>query len=126
MDDYGTNLRPDLVFLLESTSLGRIVIVELKAPNTSLIADHLRQLRRYMDMTEDWLRLQNRSNTQVFGYLIGSHARGDSKQQGVYDLRKEMDRLTPKDPCQVMSLGEMLDRTSRAHHEILELDSPEH
>lgn len=40
-DPQQDNMRPDLVFLLGNESLHRVVIVELKAPNTPLLHKHL-------------------------------------------------------------------------------------
>ena len=67
------NKRPDLVFLISNKSLKRVVIVELKAPNTPLHNGHLDQLKGYIGRTEKWLREQggDKSGYKVEGYLIG-------------------------------------------------------
>ena len=47
-EPLNANRRPDLVFLLGNEGLRRLVIVELKAPNTPLHHEHLMQLKDYM------------------------------------------------------------------------------
>ena len=58
---------PDLVFLIGNTSLCRLVIVELKASNIKLEAEHLDQLEYYLQRAEEWLETQNLHNFQVCG-----------------------------------------------------------
>ena len=69
------NKRPDLVFILGSGArLSRIIIVELKAPNTPLLGKHLTQLKFYMDDVHEWLkahRPEDRTQYKVEGILIG-------------------------------------------------------
>lgn len=65
----GANLRPDLVFLLGNEPLNRLVIVELKAPNTPLYGGHYRQLQKYVRDAEKWLKTHGRDNVDVQGIL---------------------------------------------------------
>ena len=58
----GKNERPDLVFLLGNDALNRLVIVELKAPNTPCMGNHYRQLQGYVRRAEKWLKQRNRGN----------------------------------------------------------------
>ncbi len=64
--DDGDDDRPDLVFLLGNEASGRLVIVELKAPNVSLDNDHLAQLRSYMKRARDGSRQTRRVSSSPF------------------------------------------------------------
>ena len=82
----GENRRPDLVFLLGNENLGRVVIVELKAPNTPLLHKHLLQLKDYMRIAERYLHDRGKHGVIVEGRLIGTL---DLDREGI-----EIDRLT--------------------------------
>ncbi|MFL6521712.1 MAG: ATP-binding protein [Chthoniobacterales bacterium] len=114
----GKNKRPDLVFLLGSRSLQRIVIVELKAPNTPLHEGHLAQLKGYMQRAETWLKdhFPNRV-IEVEGILIGSHADTTSHAEKVEALRYEISK-NPRAAWKVYDIGEILDQTRAAHDEL--------
>ena len=116
------NKRPDLVFLLGSIGLRRIVIVELKAPNTPLHIDHLTQLQGYIARVEKWI--EDRKDLEgaiVHGYLIGSHAKPDSSAEKVLTLKSVSSKFGPESPVHVLGIDEMLERTKRVHREILDI-----
>lgn len=115
------NKRPDLVFLLSSASLRRLVIVELKAPNTPMHVDHLTQLEGYMRRAEEWLEQQQgeKAEYKVEGYLIGSFGRPESKAEKQKALKYQIDKHQDKSTWRVFDIGEILERTKRAHEEIL-------
>ena len=121
--EIGTNKRPDLVFLLSNTGLHRIVIVELKAPNTPLHIDHLLQLKAYLRRAEDFLKTTRGKDGQykVEGYLIGSYAETDTKAEKVQALWDEMDKQMDSAQWTVFGINEVLDRTMKAHRELLEV-----
>jgi len=133
IEELGTNKRPDLVFLLSNTGLMRLVIVELKAPNTPLHIDHLLQLKGYIRRAEKWLATHGHDvkRYRVEGYLIGSHAESDSRAEKVEALRDEISKAMESQQWTVFGLNEVLDRTMRAHKELLDiyeqaiLDEPE-
>ena len=114
-----TNLRPDLTFLLCNASLKRLVIVELKAPNTPLHIDHLTQLKGYMGRTEEFLQAYPQAGTfKIEGYLIGSLDPA-SKAKKVSELRYEMKNgMGPNSNWRVFDIMEVLNRTRNAHREI--------
>jgi len=114
-----TNERPDLTFLLSNQALKRLIIVELKAPNTPLHNDHLNQLQGYMARAEEFLAAHaDAGQTKVEGLLIGSRAT-DSKAEKVklldYHIKKNMG---PTSPWRVFDILEVLQRTRDAHSEI--------
>lgn len=111
--------RPDLVFVLGNTGLGRCVIVELKAPNLPLSGDHLAQLKRYMDDTETWLKVNKKEQCKVEGILIGSFDTSNSKAQGIRDLAIALKDHTARDPWQVFGLLEVLERTELVHRQMI-------
>jgi hypothetical protein len=121
IEELGSNKRPDLVFLLSNTGLMRIIIVELKAPNTPLHMDHLRQLKGYIRRTEKWLKNSGRDNRRykVEGILIGSHAKADSVAEKVEELRDAIDKEMDSAQWKVFGINEVLDRTMRAHKELM-------
>jgi hypothetical protein len=116
---WGQNRRPDLVFLLGSESLRRIVIVELKAPNTPLHLEHLTQLKGYIARAEEWLEQQGNHTKGIIveGYLIGTKAKPSSSAEGAILLRDEI-KKNPRAQWQVFDVGEVLDRTKAAHQEL--------
>src|SRR6266545_2589757 len=123
IEEMGTNKRPDLVFLLSSKNLRRVVIIELKAPNTPLHIDHLNQLKGYMQRAEAWLGNQRGEKRQykVEGFLIGSHAAPESKSDKVTLLQYEIDNASDSALWKVFDIGEILERTERVHQELLDI-----
>jgi hypothetical protein len=115
-----SNLRPDLVFLLCNKSLNRLVIVELKAPNTPLHIDHLTQLKGYMTRAEEFLQqLMPSASFRVEGLLIGS-LHPNSKADKILQLRREIKKyMGPNCDWKVYDILEVLTRTRDAHREIL-------
>ena len=120
--EYGLNKRPDLVFLLGSRGLRRIVIVELKAPNTPMHFDHLTQLKGYMTRAEDWLKEQGEDleHMTVEGYLIGTKAKPATTAEKARLLRAEI-KKNPRAEWRVFDIGEILERTKAAHQELREI-----
>lgn len=116
----GENRRPDLVFLLGNISLKRIVIVELKAPNTPLLDKHLVQLEDYMDDTRIFLESVNRPNVTIEGCLIGSLAL-DKQALEVRRLERRMRDRGAETKWKVFDLLDLLEQTCNAHEEILEI-----
>jgi hypothetical protein len=118
---FSKNKRPDLVFLLGNRSLKRMVIVELKAPNTPLHNDHLTQLKGYIDRAEGWMKEHPpNQDTQVDGFLIGSKADPSSRNEKVAALRYEI-KSNPRAGWKVYDIGEILDQTREAHHELRDI-----
>lgn len=118
---YAANKRPDLAFLLTNQSLKRLVIVELKAPNTPLHVDHLTQLKGYMQKAEKFLKKIQDGAVKVEGILIGSHqadTAAEKVQQLDYEIEKQMG---PNSPWRVFDIMEILKRTRDAHREILDV-----
>jgi hypothetical protein len=115
----GKNKRPDLVFLLSNNSLNRLVIVELKAPNTPLYGEHLRQLQNYMRRAKDWLTQKGKGHYIVQGYLIGSRGSIDSKADDVLWLEDQIEQSRNEGPWRVYDLLEILDLTEKAHDELI-------
>lgn len=113
--------RPDLVFLLGSRSLGRLVIVELKSANKELEDEHLTQLLAYMENATQWLIERGAANVVVTGQLIGSLGPTKSKARGVAALRHKMRHAGPETPWKVRDFSEVLLDTESAHKEILEI-----
>ena len=114
-----TNERPDLTFLLGNESLKRLVIVELKAPNTPLHIEHLNQLKGYMLRAEKFLAARpDFKNTKVEGILIGSR-KTDTNAEKVELLDFEIEKnMGPNSPWRVFDLIEVFNRTKAAHNEI--------
>lgn len=119
---FGHNKRPDLTFLLNNEALRRVIIVELKAPNTPLHSDHLQQLKDYLRRTEEFLEAKYPSQKFIMrGLLIGSRAAPeDSGQEKVKQLRYE-EKKRPQDAVwEVLDLAEVLERTEAAHKHIID------
>ena len=114
----GKNKRPDLVFLLSNDSLNRVIIVEFKAPNTPLHGEHLRQLQGYILRTRKWLNDHGKGHYFVQGYLIGSMAE-DSSAEEVEWLTDQIERTKNEADWKVYDILEILDRTTKAHDELL-------
>lgn len=110
--------RPDLVFLLASDGLSRVVIIELKAPNVPLDRDHLDQLRGYIIRTQTWLKDRGREHFKVEGILIGCRASPKSKAEKILLLADHLDKAQRPDE-RVYDLTEVLAQTKKAHEELL-------
>lgn len=111
--------RPDLVYLLHSKSLNRLIIVELKAPNVKLDMEHLLQLRDYVRDTREWLKNAGRADVIIESVLIGSRAKTGSKPKHVKRLEDELSKRQPTDAERVYDLIDLLDMTKKAHEELL-------
>ena len=117
----GRNERPDLVFLLGNSALSRLIIVELKAPNTPLHGEHYRQLQGYVRRAEAWLKRHNREGVKVEGLLIGSFGSIDSRAEEVEWLEAEIDRTHNQGQCRVFGIDRVLEMAQDAHRELLEI-----
>jgi hypothetical protein len=115
------NTRPDLVFLLGSQALGRVIIVELKAPNTPLHDEHLRQLENYMRKTRKFLAASGMEEIRVEGYLIGSRAKITSNAEEVEALNDRIKEYGATAPWKVFDLLEIVKRTRNAHKELVDI-----
>ncbi len=113
--------RPDLVFLIGNLNLGRLVVVELKAPNVPLDATHLMQLEAYMQKTEEWLEEHGHSSMRIHGHLVGSRAPVASKAKAVLALRGRIKKAGPDSPWKVRDFIQVLQETEAAHQELLEV-----
>ena len=111
------NRRPDLVFLLGNAPLNRLVIVELKAPNTPLLHKHLLQLRDYMRKAENFLK-SRQENVIVEGRLIGTLALDKSANE-IERLKQELDDRGPATKWDVCDLSQLLKRTLVVHKDFL-------
>lgn len=120
-EPYKNNRRPDLVFLLNNFALGRLVIVELKAPNTPLLNSHLQQLTDYMRNARNWIKQQKgkAADLKVEGYLIGERDDPDSSKLEVERLREAEGKRGVGEAWQVFGIGELLERAEDAHRELL-------
>ncbi|MGL4420183.1 MAG: ATP-binding protein [Gemmataceae bacterium] len=110
---------PDLVFLLGNDQLRKIVIVELKASNIELEAEHLTQLEYYMERADQWLQEQNQTGFTVHGHLIGTKASPSARSQGVVVLRKRIKESGPDTLWKVRDYLEVVSDAEAAHHELL-------
>ncbi len=113
--------RPDLVFFIGNNSLNRLVIVELKAPNLSLEAEHLTQLDTYIEKAETWLLQHDRAAVRVHGHLLGSLAPSASRAKGVLGLRQRIKKAGPDCPWRVRDFLDVLAEVEAAHNELLEI-----
>lgn len=125
VDPGRKNKRPDLVFLLGNDALSRIVIVELKAPNTPLHGEHYRQLQKYVRNTEKWLQSHQRVNVDVQGILIGSRASISSHMDDVEWLDDEIKKNRNQGQIRVFGIDELLENSELAHNELLKLQENE-
>ena len=112
--------RADLVFLIGNVSLQRIVIVELKASNIDLEAEHLTQLEYYMTATEEWLESKGKNGFNVFGHLIGTKAGAKSRKAGAVSLRGRIKKAGPESSWKVRDFLDVLEETKATHSEFLE------
>lgn len=119
-DPGGRNLRPDLVFLLGNGTLNRLVVTELKAPNTPLYGDHYRQLQKYVRDAKKWLRQRDMRNVTVEGILIGSFGPIDSKANEVEWLQEEIEKTRNQGECRVFGIDVLLERAEQVHKGLLE------
>lgn len=124
-DPGGKNLRPDLVFILGNTVLSRIVIVELKAPNTPLHGEHYRQLQRYVRNTEKWLKQRAKDDVKVEGLLIGSMALIGSRVDEVEWLQAEIEKTHNQGQFRVFSIDTILERAELVHKGLMDARLPE-
>jgi len=124
--DENKDERPDLVSLIGNTTLSRLVIMELKAPNVKLESEHLDQLLSYMDAAETWLAEHNHPEISVRGQLIGSRGPSASKARGVASLRKRVKDAGPDTPWKVRDFTEVLTDTRAAHQEFIALYNKHH
>ena len=115
------NRRPDLVFLISNRSLSRVVIVELKAPNTPMHGEHLRQLQHYIAGAEAELHNMGQADFRVEGYLIGSKANPQSTANEVVWLNDQIKKVEPRAQWKVFDISEVLSRTEDAHREMLDV-----
>lgn len=110
--------RPDLAFLIGSESLGRLVIVELKAPNLALEKKHLDQLEYYMERAEEFLSEHDKKHIQVRGQLIGSLSTSKDAE-GVVLLRRAIKESGANSKWKVRDFLTVLEDTEAAHQELL-------
>ncbi len=115
------NRRPDLVFLISNRSLSRVVIVELKAPNTPMHGEHLRQLQNYIAGAEAELDKLGHNDYRVEGYLIGSKADQQSKAKEVLWLNDQIRKVEQQAQWKVFDISAVLARTEDAHREMLDV-----
>jgi len=115
----GDKKEPDLVFLLGNDVLRKIVIVELKASNIELEAEHLTQLEYYMQRATDWLEEQKLTGFNVQGHLIGTKASPAARSLGVVALRRRIKESGPDTPWKVRDYLEVLSDAHAAHQDLL-------
>ncbi len=113
--------RPDLVFLLGNSGLGRLIIVELKSANTPLNNDHLSQLEYYMEQAEAWLKDHEHADMRIEGHLLGSMPATDSKAEGAVVLRGRIRKAGPEAKWRVRDYLQVLEGTESAHKELLSI-----
>ena len=121
-DPLQSNKRPDLTFLLSNYALQRVVVVELKAPNTPLHIDHLVQLEGYMRRAEDYFRAKvSDRHIKIEGYLIGSRAtERHGGQEKVKALRYREEKRGVDSDWQVFDINELLRRAEDSHRELVD------
>lgn len=117
----GDKKEPDLVFLIGNTALHRLVIVELKASNIYLEAEHLNQLEYYIQRAEEWLQNKGYGGFRVFGHLIGTKPPSSSRAQGAVVLRGRINKAGPETSWRVRDYLEVLTDTESAHQELLDI-----
>ena len=115
------NKRPDLVFLLGNSALRRIVIVELKAPNTPLLNKHLNQLKRYIDDTKIWLKSTHpKEDYIVRGILIGCRDKDGSKSEEIRDLKIAENERPDSAEWVVRDISEVLKESQIVHKQFID------
>jgi hypothetical protein len=115
--------RPDLVFALANEGLQRVIVIELKAPNKKLETQDLEQLKSYLRRIEEYLESKGeaKGRFRVVGYLIGSRGNSSSKAEGVRSLFYEEKNRPDSAAWTVFDISEVLDKTLRAHSELMNL-----
>lgn len=114
------NRRPDLVFLLGNAGLKRVVVIELKAPNTPLLERHLVQLGDYMADARRFLEGIDRQDVSVEGCLVGSldlNLRGRQIER----LGRRIRERGSSEKWAVFDVLDLLERTCNAHREIMDI-----
>lgn len=120
-EKYGNNKRPDLVFLLMSESVRRIVITELKAPNVPMHIDHLQQLKDYMRSTEGFFKKKSQlGEWKVDGLLIGSMPENSDMHEKAERLRYDMKEMD-KSNWRVVELVELVNSNEAIHRDLLDI-----
>jgi histidine kinase/DNA gyrase B/HSP90-like ATPase len=119
--EFGSNKRPDLTFLFSSRALHRIVIVELKSPNTPLHVDHVNQLMGYMAKVREFMKSRSQDGEfSIQGILIGSRVRDVSRSEKIRVLAEwETHGGLGQSGVVVYDIGELLERTEDAHRELV-------
>ncbi len=112
--------RPDLVFLIGSRALSRLVIVELKSANTPLESDHLGQLELYIADAKAWLHESGFSGIAVEGHLIGTMPLPTAQGEGARLLRSRIQEAGPSTAWQVRDYLTVLTDAEAAHQELLD------
>jgi hypothetical protein len=121
----GSNRRPDLVFLLicepGHLARGRVIVVELKAPNTPLHSDHLDQLEDYIRGIEQWRDAAGRGTQfEVCGELIGSLGGPKYKNnQKVQRLEYRITKSGPNTQWRVRDIADVLADTRVVHKDLI-------
>jgi len=124
-DPLKTNKRPDLVFLLSNEPLdhaaGRVIVVELKAPNTPLHNEHLDQLEDYINRIEKWRDSGDRKkNFEVVGQLIGSFGgEGYKSNVKVQRLYNRIQKYSAISQWRVRDIADVLTETKVIHKELI-------
>jgi hypothetical protein len=120
-----SNRRPDLVFLLSSEpsdhAKGRVIVVELKAPNTPMHSDHLDQLEDYIRDIERWRDTPGRGlQFDVRGELIGSLGGPKYRSnQKVQRLEFRIQKDGSHAQWRVRDIGDVLVETRVIHKELI-------
>ena len=110
--------RADLVFLVSTSGGSEVMIVELKAANEPLNADHLQQLKDYLRKAEGFLEQHNKENIRVQGLLIGS--RNPTSHSASVDLLNwEIHNNQGSSKWQVRDITEVLELAEQAHKELI-------
>ena len=115
----GLDERPDLVFLLGSTSLGRLVIVELKSSNKPLESVNLDQLESYLEEASVWLADRGHPQIVIQGQLLGTFGDPKSRARGIVSLRRRIKKAGLSADWKVRDYAQVLTDTENAHKEIL-------
>lgn len=111
--------RPDLVFLLASASLSRLVIVELKSSNLPLDNSHLQQLEYYMGAAKKWLDTNDKPGFSIHGHLIGSLPPPETTAEACVVLLDKIKDAGPSVPWKIRDYLDVLENTEKAHIELL-------
>ena len=112
--------------MLGNSALSRLIIVELKAPNTPLYGEHYRQLQGYVRRAEKWLKRNNRVAVAVEGLLIGTFGSIDSRAEDVDWLEAEISNTRNQGQCRVFGIDKILELAQDAHKELLDVWNAAH